>query len=87
MRILDCKDDSCKQMVVNAPALLDHICEDCAKHFERVKSKLTAMDIPFSIDKGIVRGLDYYTRTVLSLYLKISGHKYGMRRRQIRWFD
>lgn len=64
MRILDCKDDSCKQMVVNAPALLDHICEDCAKHFERVKSKLTAMDIPFSIDKGIVRGLDYYTRTV-----------------------
>ena len=53
MRILDCKDDSCKQMVVNAPALLDHICEDCAKHFERVKSKLTAMDIPFQLIKAL----------------------------------
>ena len=64
MRILDCKEERCKNELADAPALLDYICEDCAKHFEKVKDKLNAMNIPFSIDKGIVRGLDYYTRTV-----------------------
>ncbi|NLX76309.1 MAG: histidine--tRNA ligase [Clostridiaceae bacterium] len=64
MRILDCKEESCKNELVNAPALLDYICEDCSAHFEEVKEKLNIMDIPFSIDKRIVRGLDYYTRTV-----------------------
>lgn len=64
MRILDCKEERCRRELVDAPALLDHICEDCARHFEKVKEKLISMDIPFSIDKGIVRGLDYYTRTV-----------------------
>ena len=64
MRILDCKEERCKSELTDAPALLDYICEDCAEHFEKVKDKLSAMNIPFSIDKGIVRGLDYYTRTV-----------------------
>lgn len=64
MRILDCKEEGCKKELADAPALLDYICEDCATHFEKVKEKLNAMNISFSIDKGIVRGLDYYTRTV-----------------------
>lgn len=64
MRILDCKEESCKQELIDAPALLDYLCPDCLNHFERVKDKLSTMGIPFSIDKGIVRGLDYYTRTV-----------------------
>lgn len=64
IRILDCKEESCKQELTDAPALLDYICPDCSAHFEQLKEKLIAMGIPFSIDKGIVRGLDYYTRTV-----------------------
>lgn len=64
MRIIDCKEERCKEELSGAPALVDHICEDCSRHFEMVKGKLNAMNIPFSIDKGIVRGLDYYTRTV-----------------------
>jgi len=64
MRILDCKEDSCKMKVKEAPALLDHICDDCRTHFNTVLTKLNGMNIPYSIDKGIVRGLDYYTRTV-----------------------
>lgn len=64
MRIIDCKEEGCRKELADAPALLDYICEDCARHFEKVQEKLTAMGIDFSIDKGIVRGLDYYTRTV-----------------------
>lgn len=64
MRIIDCKEESCRSELVDAPALLDYICEDCSRHFEKVKEKLSAMGIVYSIDKGIVRGLDYYTRTV-----------------------
>ncbi len=73
MRIIDCKEDSCKQELTDAPALLDYICDDCAKHFEKLKEKLTAMGISFSIDKGIVRGLDYYTRTVFEFVSKNIG--------------
>lgn len=73
MRIIDCKEESCRQELTDAPALLDYICDDCAKHFEKVKEKLTGMGIAFSIDKGIVRGLDYYTRTVFEFVSKNIG--------------
>ncbi len=64
MRILDCKDAGCKELSKDAPLILDHICTDCREHFEQVQAYLTAMDIPFEIDPRIVRGLDYYNRTV-----------------------
>ncbi|MGI6123726.1 MAG: histidine--tRNA ligase [Acetivibrionales bacterium] len=64
MRILDCKEESCKKHLIHAPALLDHICDDCREHFNSVTQKLEAIDIHYDIDKNIVRGLDYYTRTV-----------------------
>lgn len=73
MRILDCKEESCRKEIEDAPALLDYICNDCAKHFEKVKQKLSAMGIAYSIDKGIVRGLDYYTRTVFEFVSKNLG--------------
>jgi histidyl-tRNA synthetase len=73
MRIIDCKEEACRQELTDAPALLDYICDDCARHFEKVKEKLSAMGIPFSIDKGIVRGLDYYTRTVFEFVSKNIG--------------
>jgi len=64
MRILDCKEESCKKHLIDAPALLDHICDECREHFEQVLKKLETIDIHYDIDKNIVRGLDYYTRTV-----------------------
>lgn len=64
MRILDCKVPSCKKMNENAPIILDYICENCRTHFEGVQELLKACNIDFEINPGIVRGLDYYTKTV-----------------------
>ncbi|MBE7024840.1 MAG: histidine--tRNA ligase [Ruminococcaceae bacterium] len=64
MRVLDCKSPVCKEVAAGAPQILSYICEDCRAHFEMVQQYLHAMDIPFTIDASIVRGLDYYTRTV-----------------------
>lgn len=64
MRILDCKSPICKDISKDAPAIIDYICDDCAAHFESVKKYLTAMNIDFTVNPRIVRGLDYYTRTV-----------------------
>jgi histidyl-tRNA synthetase len=64
MRIIDCKQEACKKEIAGAPLSLDYICEDCAAHFEGLKNGLTELGIRYEIDKTIVRGLDYYTRTV-----------------------
>ena len=64
MRILDCKSPVCSQIAANAPVVLDYLCDDCKNHFESVKSYLNAMNIEFTVNPHIVRGLDYYTRTV-----------------------
>ncbi len=67
MRILDCKSSICKGIAQGAPLLIDHICEECSTHFQQVKSYLDAVDISYSIDPYIVRGLDYYTKTVFEI--------------------
>ena len=64
LRIIDCKNECCKKFTENAPALLDYICDDCREHFEGLKQKLDAIGIEYKVDKSIVRGLDYYTKTV-----------------------
>ena len=64
MRILDSKDPDDAALVPDAPVVLDYLCDECREHFEKVKAFLSAMDIPFTVDAGIVRGLDYYTKTV-----------------------
>ena len=64
LRILDCKEERCKAITANAPKILDYLCDDCKGHFEGVQKGLKALDIPFTVNSGIVRGLDYYTRTV-----------------------
>ena len=64
MRVLDCKNDDCKGLTKNAPKILDYICDDCKGHFEAVKNLLTVAGIDYKINAGIVRGLDYYTKTV-----------------------
>lgn len=64
MRILDCKSPVCKKIAENAPVVIDYLCDDCRDHFEKVKANLNAMSIDFKVNPKIVRGLDYYTRTV-----------------------
>lgn len=64
LRILDCKEENCKKITAGAPSVIDYLCTDCAKHFDGVKSGLAAAGISFEIDPKIVRGLDYYNRTV-----------------------
>lgn len=70
MRILDCKERSCQLIVKDAPLILDHICEECSDHFEKLKKYLDAMGIGYEVDKGIVRGLDYYSKTVFEIVNK-----------------
>jgi histidyl-tRNA synthetase len=64
MRILDCKSPVCSEIAKDAPKILDYLCDDCNEHFELVKKYLTANNIDFTVNPTIVRGLDYYTRTV-----------------------
>ncbi|MBQ2236686.1 MAG: histidine--tRNA ligase [Clostridia bacterium] len=64
MRILDCKSPICSGIAADAPVVIDYLCDDCAEHFEGVKSHLSAAGIEYKINPHIVRGLDYYTRTV-----------------------
>lgn len=63
MRILDCKSPVCSEIVKDAPVMLDYLCDDCKAAFEELKENLDAMGIEYKVDTGIVRGLDYYTKT------------------------
>ncbi len=73
MRILDCKQEKCKKYNVGAPMMIDYLCDECKTHFENVKSALKAQNVNFEIDSGIVRGLDYYTKTVFEFIDEKSG--------------
>ena len=64
MRILDCKSPQCQEIAAGAPKITQYLCQDCKSHFARVQELLTALHIDFTLDPGLVRGLDYYTRTV-----------------------
>jgi histidyl-tRNA synthetase len=64
MRILDCKSPICGEIAKDAPVILDFLCEECSTHFQQLKSYLEALSIPYSVNPKIVRGLDYYTKTV-----------------------
>ena len=64
LRILDCKEEECRKYTAGAPKILDYLCPDCKEHFEKVKEFLTALNVEFTVNPNIVRGLDYYSRTV-----------------------
>ena len=64
LRILDCKEEKCRVITAGAPKITDFLCEDCRAHFEGVQKQLSRQGIAFSVNPSIVRGLDYYTRTV-----------------------
>lgn len=73
LRILDCKSPVCGEIAKKAPTLLDYICDECRDHFEKVKSYLDAIGIKYVVDGTIVRGLDYYTKTVFEFKTSLSG--------------
>ena len=64
MRILDCKSPVCSEIAESAPVMLDYLCEDCSTHFEGVRAQLDTVGVKYTVNPKIVRGLDYYTRTV-----------------------
>ncbi|MBC7332058.1 MAG: histidine--tRNA ligase [Synergistetes bacterium] len=67
LRILDCKKDTCRAVVEDAPKLVDHLCPDCKSHFEEVKEGLDLLSLPYVLNPYLVRGLDYYTRTTFEI--------------------
>lgn len=77
MRILDCKSPECREICKGAPKITDYLCDDCSAHFEKVKGYLTAMGVEYEVDPGLVRGLDYYTRTVFEFPSKSLGYALG----------
>ncbi len=73
MRILDCKEEGCRRFTADAPKMLDYLCDDCKDHFEQVKALLTVSGIEYETDPAIVRGLDYYSRTVFEFVTSAAG--------------
>ncbi|EJL31243.1 histidine--tRNA ligase [Brevibacillus sp. BC25] len=67
LRVLDCKNEKCKTLTMDAPSILDYLSEESAAHFEAVQNYLTALDIPFHVNPRLVRGLDYYTLTAFEI--------------------
>lgn len=73
MRIIDCKEEGCKAIAVGAPRMLDYLCDDCRAHFEEVKRLLSEAGVSYAVDPSIVRGLDYYSRTVFEFVSAAAG--------------
>lgn len=73
MRILDCKSPVCSAIAQGAPRMLDYLCDGCREHFESVKQALDAVGVAYTVNSSIVRGLDYYTRTVFEFLAPIDG--------------
>ena len=70
LRLLDCKEEKCQQMHVNAPNLIDHLCQECHDHFKLVLEYLDETSIPYVLNSHLVRGFDYYTKTVFEVFLE-----------------
>ncbi|OPY58542.1 MAG: Histidine--tRNA ligase [Pelotomaculum sp. PtaU1.Bin035] len=73
LRILDCKEGPCRKLGANAPATVDCLCEDCHSHFESVKKHLDLLDLPYQVNRRLVRGLDYYTHTAFEIMARDIG--------------
>ena len=68
LRVLDCKEERCKKVVSQAPQMIDHLCDECKQHFKEVLEFLDDMELPYNLNPYLVRGLDYYTKTVFEIY-------------------
>lgn len=78
LRILDCKEEKCQQVKAGAPQIIDHLCEQCHAHFKQVLEFLDELELPYVLNPYLVRGLDYYTKTVFEISEKSDvGMQYG----------
>jgi histidyl-tRNA synthetase len=68
LRVLDCKEDKCSQVAANAPQSVDHLCEECRVHFKSLLEYLDELELPYVINPQLVRGLDYYSKTVFEIW-------------------
>ncbi|OHA71202.1 MAG: histidine--tRNA ligase [Candidatus Wildermuthbacteria bacterium RIFCSPHIGHO2_02_FULL_49_9] len=68
LRVLDCKEEKCQRLKAQAPQILDHLCEQCKSHFKSLLEFLDEADLPYHLDPYLVRGLDYYTKTVFEIF-------------------
>ncbi len=68
LRVLDCKEEKCQRVKAQAPQLIDHLCEECKNHFKSLLEFLDIADLPYHLDPYLVRGLDYYTKTVFEIF-------------------
>ena len=75
LRILDCKEERCQAICAGAPTILECLCEDCRDHFEELKSCLAGVGVDYRVDPHIVRGLDYYTKTVFEIIADSEGYR------------
>ncbi|MFC2001299.1 histidine--tRNA ligase [Chloroflexota bacterium] len=73
LRLLDCKKPSCQRLAATAPRSADHLCPQCSAHFNRLKGYLELLEISFEVNHCLVRGLDYYTRTVFEIQPEAAG--------------
>lgn len=73
LRLLDCKESACRAIADKAPHISDYLCPECESHFQEVKSQLAALGVGYSLNHKLVRGLDYYTRTVFEIHPKREG--------------
>ena len=70
LRILDCKEEKCQRVKAGAPQIIDHLCEACHAHFKQVLEFLDELELPYTLNPYLVRGLDYYTKTVFEIVEK-----------------
>jgi histidyl-tRNA synthetase len=68
LRVLDCKEEKCQRIVSQAPQLIDHLCQECHHHFKGVLELLDEIELPYRLNPYLVRGLDYYTKTVFEIF-------------------
>jgi histidyl-tRNA synthetase len=73
LRVLDCKVPACREAMQEAPSIIDHLCPACAEHFKVVQTSLDSLEVPFVVNKRLVRGLDYYTRTTFEIQTRSLG--------------
>lgn len=78
LRILDCKEDKCAQVSANAPQSVDHLCSECRSHFKNLLEYLDELDLPYTINPRLVRGLNYYTRTVFEIWSEQEGKRHSL---------
>ena len=78
LRLLDCKNERCQRHIPDAPRLRDHLCEPCREHFATLRGYLDALGIGYEIDERLVRGLDYYARTVWECHPAVEGAQSSM---------